>query len=44
MIMNDQRLDGIPFILETPLGEKNDLRVWTEEVELLYGLVEAEDK
>ncbi|RUS16728.1 xylose isomerase-like protein [Endogone sp. FLAS-F59071] len=43
MIMNDQRLNGIPFILETPLGEKNDLRVWKEEVELLYGLVETKE-
>lgn len=35
-IMNDPRFDGIPLILETPDHER-----WTEEIALLYGLVEG---
>ena len=36
LIMNDDRLNEIPLILETPVGELSD---WYKEVELLYGLV-----
>ena len=35
LIMNDERFDGIPLILETPESER-----WAEEIRLLYGLVE----
>lgn len=34
LIMNDQRLDEIPMILETP-----DDELWKEEIEMLYGMV-----
>lgn len=34
-IMNDDRFDEIPLILETP-----DESIWDQEIELLYGLVE----
>ena len=34
MMMNDQRLDGIPLILETP-----DESLWPEEIKFLYSLV-----
>ena len=33
LIMNDNRFDGIPLILETP-----DESIWAEEIKLLYGL------
>src|ERR1043165_7235593 len=36
LIMNDERLNEIPLILETPV---NDLSDWYKEVELLYGLI-----
>ena len=35
LIMNDERLDDIPLILETP-----DPSIWAEEIKLLYSLVE----
>lgn len=35
-IMNDDRIDGIPMILETP-----DNTLWAEEIKLLQGLVKA---
>jgi deoxyribonuclease IV len=34
MIMNDQRFDNIPLILETP-----DETLWADEIKLLYGLI-----
>ncbi|RUS30216.1 xylose isomerase-like protein [Jimgerdemannia flammicorona] len=43
LIMNDERMNGIPLILETPLGKGGDMSVWKEEIELLYGLVEEEE-
>ena len=36
MIMQDDRLDHIPLILETP-NEEN----WTEEIKMLYSLQKA---
>jgi len=36
LIMNDERLNGIPLILETI-----DPSIWKEEIELLYSLVEG---
>ena len=35
LIMNDERLDDIPLILETP-----DPSIWADEIKLLYSLVE----
>ncbi|WP_456419685.1 TIM barrel protein, partial [Thermovibrio sp.] len=35
-IMNDERLNGIPLILETI-----DPSIWREEIELLYSLIEG---
>ncbi|RUO95457.1 apurinic endonuclease family protein, partial [Jimgerdemannia flammicorona] len=43
LIMNDERMNGIPLILETPLGKGGDMSVWKEEIELLYGLVDEEE-
>jgi deoxyribonuclease-4 len=37
MIMNDDRFDGIPLILETPERER-----WAEEIRLLYSLIEKD--
>lgn len=36
-LMEDERFDDIPMILETPNTDK-----WPEEIEMLYGLVEVE--
>jgi deoxyribonuclease-4 len=36
LLMNDARFDGIPLILETPESER-----WTEEIRLLYALMET---
>lgn len=35
LLMNDKRFDDIPLILETP-----DSEIWTDEIKLLYGLME----
>ncbi|KAF8250760.1 AP endonuclease [Wilcoxina mikolae CBS 423.85] len=37
VIMNDERLEGLPMVLETPTGE--DPGVWAREIKLLEGLV-----
>jgi deoxyribonuclease-4 len=34
LIMNDERIDDIPMILETPNSE-----IWAQEIELLYSLI-----
>ncbi|KAL7750795.1 DNA-(apurinic or apyrimidinic site) lyase [Sorochytrium milnesiophthora] len=43
-IMNDARFDGMPMILETPVGKglsnAEELKVQAEEIQLLYSLVE----
>ncbi|KAG9307208.1 hypothetical protein G9A89_017036 [Geosiphon pyriformis] len=36
LLMNDNRLDGIPLILETPLPDAN---TWQKEIRLLYSLI-----
>ena len=35
LIMNDDRIDDIPMVLETI-----DDTIWAQEIELLYGLIE----
>ncbi|CAJ0823874.1 11692_t:CDS:10, partial [Entrophospora sp. SA101] len=39
LIMNDDRLNEIPLILETPLADDKTFNDWKKEIELLYGLV-----
>lgn len=39
LIMNDERFDGIPLILETPESER-----WPEEIRLLYSLIGKGEK
>ena len=39
LIMNDDRLNEIPMILETPAGPDNGLSDYFKEIELLYGLI-----
>jgi endonuclease IV len=36
-IMHDARFDGIPLVLETPLGD-DGVEVWKKEIQLLYTL------
>jgi deoxyribonuclease-4 len=38
MIMNDNRFEGIPLILETPESER-----WAEEIKLLYGFAKQQE-
>lgn len=38
LLVNDERLHGIPMVLETPL-ENNDTSRWAEEIKLLEGMV-----
>ncbi|KAI9886230.1 MAG: hypothetical protein M1823_001965 [Watsoniomyces obsoletus] len=40
-IMNDQRLEGLPMVLETPIDRdgKEDKGIWAEEIKLLEGLI-----
>ncbi|CAG8447480.1 1030_t:CDS:10 [Funneliformis caledonium] len=42
LIMNDDRLNEIPLILETPVGPDDEFSDWDKEIELLYGLVGIE--
>jgi AP endonuclease-1 len=46
ILVNDERLAGLPMVLETPLGPENDTQVWAGEIKLLESLigVEADDK
>ena len=39
LIMNDDRLNEIPLILETPVGPDDELSDYHKEIELLYGLI-----
>jgi AP endonuclease-1 len=39
LIMNDERLEGLPLILETPMEEE---KTWAEEVKLLESLIGVE--
>ncbi|TPX36252.1 hypothetical protein SmJEL517_g01464 [Synchytrium microbalum] len=40
-LMNDDRLNNIPMVLETPPNEGDDSgEVWKDEIELLYSLIE----
>ncbi|PKK74754.1 AP endonuclease [Rhizophagus irregularis] len=39
LIMNDDRLNEIPLILETPIGPDDELSDYHKEIELLYGLI-----
>ena len=40
-LMNDARMNGIPMVLETPTGNDESGKVWKDEIELLYSLVEG---
>lgn len=42
-IMNDDRMNDIPLILETPVVDGKDETMDAVEVRLLYGLIEGED-
>lgn len=39
-IMNDSRFDNIPMILETPASESDTLNIYSEEIKLLYSLID----
>ena len=39
-IMNDERLIGIPMVLETPLCKTKGEDIYREEIQLLYSLIE----
>ena len=48
-LMNEKRLQGLPFILETPTDDKNadgkasdDKSIWAEEIKLLESLVDMD--
>ena len=39
-IMNDPRFDNIPMVLETPASESESKDVYSEEIKLLYSLID----
>ncbi|TPX50136.1 hypothetical protein SeMB42_g00141 [Synchytrium endobioticum] len=41
-LMNDSRMNDIPMVLETPTGDDESGKVWKDEIELLYSLLEGE--
>ena len=40
-LMNDNRFNDIPMVLETPLGKDDDPLVRKHEIDLLYGLIDS---
>lgn len=42
-IMNDKRFNDMPLVLETPVANGEDARIYSKEIELLYSLVENKD-
>ena len=40
-IMNDPRFDNIPMVLETPAAESDSINVYSDEIKLLYSLIES---
>lgn len=42
-IMNDERLCGLPMVLETPLDKTRGEEVYKEEIQLLYSLIEKKE-
>lgn len=40
-IMNDPRFDNIPMVLETPASESDSIDVYSDEIKLLYSLIES---
>ncbi|TGZ79641.1 AP endonuclease [Ascodesmis nigricans] len=38
-IVNDERLHGVPMVLETPLESEGDTKTWAEEIKLLESMV-----
>jgi endonuclease IV len=42
-LMNDQRLDDIPLILETPIVAGKESTADAAEVKLLYSMIEEQD-
>ncbi|KAJ3028963.1 UNVERIFIED_CONTAM: DNA-(apurinic or apyrimidinic site) lyase [Siphonaria sp. JEL0065] len=39
-IMNDDRFNGIPMVLEVPVDPKTEIAIYSREIKLLYSLVE----
>lgn len=39
-LMNDPRFDNIPMVLETPASENDSIDIYSEEIKLLYSLID----